>query len=116
MLSVWPPDLAGARHVPGTVKIATEIGAQDRDGGRRHTRNSQRMRQRIGLHLREPLDDLSREAGHALVGKCSRNPTRLVASSPFDFTRLPTQITGELNRGFKARDVDSAARGIGFEI
>jgi hypothetical protein len=106
--------------VPGTclapLQLAAEVGAEDRNRGRSDARHSERMSQGVRLHLREPLDDLSRQPWDALIWERHRNPTALFALSPFDLACLPSQVPGELDLSLEARDVDSAACWIGLEM
>ena len=90
--------------------VAADVGREDGDRGRSDSWNSQRVTQRVRPYLRQPLDDLLRQAGNALERKIRRNSPPLVLPRALDLALLAPKIARVLDRRLDRRDVDRGGR------
>ena len=87
-------------------RVLAKISAQNRDGGGRGARDAKRLAERFRPRLGKPLDQLARQARHAVEGHRGRNPGRLELPAPLDSLTLPHQIPLILHRRFGRHDVE----------
>ena len=81
------------------------VSAENGNRRRRYARNPERMAERVGAHLSEPLNDFSGKPRNALKSKTPWNAPTLVLAGPLDFTFLTSEVPGVLNRRLQARYV-----------
>jgi hypothetical protein len=73
------------------------------------------MAQGVGLNLRQPLDRLSRKAGHSMKREAWRDPAAFVSQRSRDVTLLPSEITTIFYNSFHAFNVQARSPDLGLE-
>ena len=87
-----------------------QVRRQHRHRRRRHAGNAQRVAERVGPDLREPLNDLTGETRYATEREIRGNAPALIPGRALDLAFLAPQIPSVLHRRLEAREVEGSVK------